>query len=388
MIVPDLAKRIAWYQAHLQPEDPKQGDGIASWTITSEYMPKAELASKYGSPIWGCMGSPASGGMLMLTPEDITARRAHIVAAVPEKPSDLAQLDRTLIHECGHILVAHLNIPRSDEENIMHSVDNLFFKLTPDEGIALARAIHDPTARAYPAQEGSMPDVPDDKKDKPEPAKAQDGAPRDLAAIEADMLATRLANGDLTALLDEWLAAKMAATSGASAEAAPPPPAPPMGMKPEDAYAREMATERKAMLEGLVKAYVITDDKQKTAILNCGTVARAQEILSAFPRSITAPTMGLPGHPSTPAAGGAVTKKNVFKPSGNEASMARARIMVDTDEALPEISAPGCTKFTAAEIQDHGKLMEMSVFKGWAFARKHSDAQVARARARMPGGAQ
>lgn len=390
MIVPDLGKRIAWYQTHLRPEDPKQGDGIVSWTITSEYMPGAELAAKYGSPIWGCMGSPASGGMLMLTSEDIAARRAHIVVALPEKPEDLAQIDRTLIHECGHILVAHLNIPRSEEENIMHSVDNLFSKLTPDEGIALARAIHDPTARAYRAQEGSMPPTDQENKDKPEPAKAQDGAPRDVAAIQGDIAKAALAGQSCEELCKELALALVAAGSaaGSAPASAPPPPPPAMGMKPEDAYARKIAESTKEALEALVEAHVIVDAKQKTAILNCGSIARAREILSAFPRNITAPQMGLPGHPSTPAGGGKVEKKNVFKPSGNEASMARARVMVDPDEDLPAINAPGCTKFTPEEIQSSGKLMEMSVFKAWPHARKHSDAQVARARARMLGGAQ
>ena len=392
MIIPDLAKRVSWYQTHLQPEDPKQGPGIASWTITAEYMPGAELATKYGSPIWGCMGSPASGGMLMLTPEDIAARRAHIVVALPEKPADLAQIDRTLIHECGHILVAHLNIPRSDEENIMHSVDNLFSKLTPDEGIALARAIHDPAARAYRAQEGSMPpEVADDKKDKPEPAKAQDGAPRDVATIMADLIKASTAGQPTEELVKELVIAQaIAGANGPASEpaSAPPPPPPAMGMKPEDAYARQIATTTKEALEALVEAHVITDVKQKNAILNCGSIARAREILSAFPCNITAAQMGLGSHPSTPAGGGKVEKKNLFKPSGDAASMARARVDADPDEELPTIEAPGCTKFTAERIQSEGKLMEMSHWKAWRHIRKNADANTARARARMPGGAQ
>lgn len=390
MIIPDLAKRVAWYQTHLQPEDPNQGPGIASWTITAEYMPGAELAAKYGSPIWGCMGSPASGGMLMLTPEDIAARRAHIVVTLPEKPADLAQVDRTLIHECGHILVAHLALPRADEENIMHSVDNLFSKLTPDEGIALARAIHDPAARAYRAQEGSMPEVADDKKDKPEPAKAQDGAPRDVATIEVELAKAQMSGQPIEALALELALALVArgAAGGAEPASVPPPPPPAMGMKPEDAYARQVAASTKEALEALVEAHVITDAKQKSAILNCGSIARAREILSAFPRNITAPQMGLGGHPSTPAGGGKVEKKNVFKPSGDAASMARARVDADPDEELPAIEAPGCTKFSAERIQSEGKLMEMSHWKAWRHIRKNADANTARARARMPGGAQ
>ena len=68
--------------------------------------------------------------------------------------------------------------------------------------------------------------------------------------------------------------------------------------------------------------------------------------------------------------------------------MARARVDADPDEELPAIEAPGCTKFSAERIQSEGKLMEMSHWKAWRHIRKNADANTARARARMPGGAQ
>ena len=59
-----------------------------------------------------------------------------------------------------------------------------------------------------------MPDM-EDKKDKPdkEAPAMQEGAPRDIAAPSGRDLKTRLAGGDVAALLDEVACGKMAATA-------------------------------------------------------------------------------------------------------------------------------------------------------------------------------
>jgi hypothetical protein len=305
MILPDLGKRIAWYQAHLQPEDTRQGDGIALWTITHEYMSGFDLEARYGARVWGCMGSPASGGMMKLTSEDVAARRAHIVVRVPEKPSDLAQIDRTLIHECGHILVAHLNIPRSDEENIMHSVDNLFSKLTPEEGVALARAIHDPTARAYRAEVGNMPDATEEKKEPDKgaekPAMAAEGAPRDVATIQGEIAKAALAGAPVDELAKE-LALALVAAGSAAGNGVPvvEPAAPPvMGMKPEDAYARGQKAGEAVAESKAVKAYAESLEgltpEQKVEVADAPSMARAQRLVKSYPRQTP---IALPPHPA------------------------------------------------------------------------------------------
>lgn len=327
MILPDLGKRLEWYKAVMSPEDPEQGPGISNWTITAEYVPRAQLAQWYGAPVWGCMGSPESRGLEKLTPENVAAKRAHILVCMPETAEDLKEADRTLVHECGHILVAHLGIPRAEQENIMHSLDHLYSKLTPEEGVALARAIADPTARAYRAaakKEGDMPDpTNEENKDKPdkEAAAAQEGS----AEMSVEEIKAALVKAVLDGQPTEELAKKLvAAMATAGAEAASPPPAPEpmpeaaptMGMKPEEAYARgqksgEAAATAKANREA-VKAFAesLDDDRvtpeQRAEIAEAPSMARAQRLLKTYPRATQGATLGVSAGKVTGAKPGAI----------------------------------------------------------------------------------
>ncbi len=341
-IIPDLAERIAWYQERLRPEDAAFGNGIADWTISSEYQddPQSENG---GGPIWGCMCSPSRlPELLKLQPEDIAAKRAHIIVRTPKTPDDIAEIERTILHELGHVLVAPMQSEnREAEENAMHSLDHFFSKtkLSPEQGAILARAFQNPMARAYRAKEKAMPDM-EENKDKPdkEAPKMQEGAPRDIAAISAD-----IANADptdtakLAALAIEYrqaLVAKATEAMAGNGPASVPPPPPTMGMKPEDAYARartEWAKERTEAIEAIIEANPHLDDKQKAMARKQTTVAAARELIATYPRVANQnepARMGMQGNPKT-------DPKAAMKP------MARAMATAAENPMLRKLSGIG-----------------------------------------------
>lgn len=305
MILPDLAKRVAWYQEHLRPEDPAHGTGISDWTITAEYRPGEALDAALGSQVWGCMGSPLTGGLTKLTPEDITAKRAHVLIRTPRTPADLAEVDRTLIHELGHCLAAGLQLPRDAEEEVMHSLDHLCSKLLPEEGLALARALQNPMARAFRA-EATMPE-PNPTEPKPEEKKpmAQEG-PRDVAAIQADIVKAVLAGQPVEELAKELVAAQALAGAGtpepASTPEPPMPPAPPtMGMKPEEAYQRVQAAQKEA-IEAIIEANPHLTKEQASMARKQATAKDARELVATYPRPANQndqATLGMRGNPKT-----------------------------------------------------------------------------------------
>jgi hypothetical protein len=308
-ILPNLDELGAQYQGAMRPEDDRFGNGIADWTITYEWDPDPK--SSAGKPIWGCMCSPSilekEGVRAKLTSEDIAAKCAHIVVRVPKNVDELKEPPRTIFHEQGHILLAALNLPRDKEEEIMHSLDHVFSKLSPEQATALARAFQDPMARAYrapTAKEGDMPDATEQENKEPdkEAPKMQEGA-RDAAAINAD-----IANADptdaallakLAAELRQALIAKAVAPIAGNATAAEPVPPPVMGMKPEDAYARAKREESKKAVKTLVDNLPGLGDKQKKYLHGRASVEEVNEALEAMPRAVAASTaVALPEHPS------------------------------------------------------------------------------------------
>jgi hypothetical protein len=368
MILPDLAREIAWWQARMRPSDERFGNGIADWTITAEYVDRLSVP-EHGA-VWGLTCSPSSlPEIRSLTPEDISAKRAHIMVRTPVNTRDLTELAETLPHELVHVLDAPMQAPVSAEENAAHSLAPLLAELRkndPARATLLARAIaNPPMARAYREKEGDVPE-PENKEPKDDKAPAQEGGdkkpPMQEGAISLDgeAAAEIVAAGDANAAL-EFIKKLLGAAAGAliGGGAAEPAQAPEMGMKPEDqAYARAMAGERKEMLAGLVEANPHLDEKQKAAVIGCDTVARARVFIAAIPR-VTEARMGLGGHPATAAGGGKYAPRNGFKPSGNKASMARLRVVAEDDDI---ITAPGCRVHTAEEIAETGKLMTMSIW--------------------------
>lgn len=376
---PNLAEMVTKYQAILAPEDPKFGEGISGWDITSEYDPDPSSESD-GAPIWGCMCSPSvlasEGKRVKLQPEDIAEERAHIVVRTPKNRDDLLEVERTVIHELGHVLHAKLDLPRDAEEEIMHALDNFFANygkvkssadqyvdfansravaecttiakglLIEEAGKILYQSLQNPMARAYRAKDKAMPDSIEEKKDPDketkEAPKMAEGAPRDIGTIEAELLKTRLAGGDIGALLDEWLAAKMAATAAgapaAAAMAAAPEVPPGMGMKTEEAYARAKHEEGKKAVKTLVDNLPGLDAKQKKYLHGRVSIEEVNEALEAMPRVQT--PVGLPEHPAK--GKGAPVARNVGGLAGADASaMARSMGAKRSTVMMPKILPNG-----------------------------------------------
>lgn len=290
---PNLAEMVAKYQAFLAPEDPRFGDGIAGWDITSEYddNPQSENGS---GPIWGCMCSPSvlvsEGRRVKLQPEDIAAKQAHIVVRKPQSRAELIEVERTVMHELGHVLHAKLNLPRDAEEEIMHSLDHFFSKLSPEQGAILARSFQNPMARAYraTAKEGDMPDVNEEKKEPDKEApKMQEGA----VSLDGKAAAEIVASGDANAAL-EFIKKLLGEAAGAliggpAAEPMAPPEPPSMGMKPEDAYARgkkeaETTATAKATKEAVgafADAVEGISDEQRAMVRECSSIDHAKRLV-------------------------------------------------------------------------------------------------------------
>lgn len=347
-IVPDPHELIARYQDLLRPEDPAFGNGIADWTISSEYQNDPQSQDGNG-PIWGCMCSPSMlPELVKLQPEDIAAKRAHIILRRPKSIADIAELHRTVLHELGHVLVARMGSEnREAEENAMHSFDHFFSKFSPEQSAVLARSFQNPMARAYRAKEGDMPDVIEEDKDKqpdkPAPA-MQEGAPRDIATIEQELLAARLANdtAKMAALQDEWFAAKMAATAATPAPVAPVEP-PTMGMKPEDAYARKSAEDRKEAIEAIIDANPHLADNQKAMIRKMPTVKDARELAASYPRAANQNDpvrMGMQGNPKLGNEGAPKTLQGGL-PAEDSAAMARSMGAKENKPQAPHINKRG-----------------------------------------------
>ena len=366
MIAPNLSERIAWYQERLRPEDSAMGNGIADWTITAEYRSGLEVD---GSPIWGCMCSPSMlPDLQKLTADDIAAKRAHIIIRMPENADDLAEVERTLLHELGHVLVAPMqSTNREAEENAMHSFDHFFSKLSPEQGAILARAMQNPMARAYRAKEKTMPDM-EDKKDKPdkEAPKMQEGAPRDIPTISAD-----IANADpsdtalLAKLAIEYRQALIAeatkAMGGNGPASQPTPAAPPeMGMKPEEAYQRKVNAEAVKVFVDMLE---VSDDK-KAYLRKQPTIAGVKEALDFVGKENA--KMGFEGHPAMRGKGDD-EPESVFYPSGNKSTMAACRVMARKKDG---ISARGIYKCSPQEQRETGQLMRFSLTDAYPMLRE------------------
>lgn len=336
MITPDLAKRIAWYQDRLRPEDPAFGNGIADWTITAEYDNDPQSENGTG-PIWGCMCSPSllasEGVRAKLQAEDIAAKRAHIIVRTPKSAADLAEIERTILHELGHVLVAPMESEnREAEENAMHSLDYFVGRLSQEQGIVLARSFQNPMARAYRAENTAMPDpIEEDKKPDKEAPKMAEGGPRDVATIQGEIAKAALAGQPVDELAKELALALVAAGSAAGSAAAPVAPSEPptMGMKPEEAYARGKKEAEAAGEKKLVDRFANTlkgsiSDDQLAMVRRMPTLDDAEALVKTYPRQTSGQTMGaLPG--KTPGkTGPAPIAREGGLPIEDASAMARA----------------------------------------------------------------
>lgn len=198
-----------------------------------------------------------------------------------------------------------------------------------------------------------MPDPIEDKKEPDKQAPAmQEGAPRDIAAISAD-----IANADptdtakLAALAIEYRQALVAKATEAMAGNGPastpePPMAPPtMGMKPEDAYARartEWAKERTEAIEAIIEANPHLDDKQKAMARKQSTVAAARELIATYPRVANQnepACMGMDKNPKLGAPAARAVEGGL--PPEESAAMARSMGAKENKPQPPHVNARG-----------------------------------------------
>lgn len=336
MNIPNLDEIIQWFKDRMRPKDIAIGAGISDWDITAEYVPGLEVA---GQPAYGALCSPGNHEIFP-TQEDVSAKRAHFLIRPPSDEKGVKELRVTFFHECNHILQSMFAAPgngnRVGMENQTHSMDNFLSQLTPDDIALFARHIPPEMARAYRAEEGSMPDATEDPKKPDKPAMAE-GAPRDAAAISAD-----IANCDptdtakLATLAVELRQALIAKAVQPIADNGPPsvkePMAPPtMGMKPEDAYARKILENTQEAIGAVITAYGITDEKQIAAIRKMPTVKDASDLIAAFPRAANQndqAKLGMLGNPKTdPKLGGAQEKPMARAMREGLANQAICRVM-------------------------------------------------------------
>jgi hypothetical protein len=248
----------------------------------------------------------------------------------------------------------------------MHSLDHVFSKLTPAEGAVLARAIMNPMARTYRAGDGNMPDPTEDKDKKPpeggdkKPAMQEgSGAPRDIAAIQADLAKADPTDsallGKLAVEMREALIAKgIEAQSGPASEPAPAP-APQMGVEQQDAYARGKREAQAEAVKTFVEALEVPDDK-RAYLREQPTIAAVKKALAFLPKG--AATMGFDGHPAARAKDVDDDAPSVFYPSGNKGTQAAFRVMARKKDG---ISARGIHKCSPQEQRETGQLMRFSL---------------------------
>lgn len=128
-----------------------------------------------------------------------------------------------------------------------------------------------------------------------------EGAPRDVAAITADIVKAILGGQPIEELGKELV---MAQALAGAAGAAPAPAAPieptTMGMKPDDAYTRAKRDADKAAVKVLVDNLPTerVDEKQKKYLHGRASIAEVNEALEAMPRAQTDKVITLAEHPA------------------------------------------------------------------------------------------
>jgi len=341
--IPDLKALVSWWQNFLVPDDKDLGNGLSDYTITSEYVPNLTLEGL--GNVWA-----------LLLPPDLENKRAHIQVRTPTNEREAKEVNRSVFHELGHILAAPLRSTNTAaEENMMHSLDKIggrLAELDPEYPRIFARIMTTQyKARAYRAEEGSMPDPIEPNKDKPDVPKAQEGAPRDVATIQGDIAKAAMAGQPVDELAKELALALIAAGSGgAPAPASEPMPAamPTMGMQQEQAYARKAIENKHEAIEAILEANPHLDDKQKAMARKQSSVKDARELIASYHRPATDPakpkevTMGLGGHPATPEGGGKTLSVRARAMQADPEVKARIqRATSDADTAGLSLDIPG-----------------------------------------------
>ena len=354
MSLPNLEEIIGWFKERMRPKDQTIGNGIADWTITAEYVPDLIVD---GTPAYGALCSPGDK-TIFPSQEDVDAKRAHFLIRPPSDEKSTKELRVTFFHECNHILQSMFASPggsnRTGMENQTHSMDNFLSLLTPEEITLFARHIPTEAARAYRAEEGSMPDaVPDPKKEPDKgtekPAMAE-GAPRDVATIQGDIAKAALSGLPCEELCKELalalVAAGSAAGNGPSSTKEPIVP-PTVGMTPEQAYARKIAENTKESIEAIVEANTHLTDSQKAMARKQSSAKDARELVSTYPRAANQNDQAKLGMPKDAKAQGDKAEK----------PMARAIREAGDNPALRRILGIGAMERDGIYVEPGGGIL-------------------------------
>ncbi len=327
---------------------------------------------------------------------DVTRTAATIRILTPTTPELLAEFPQTLCHEILHAKHASAEMPGAIEEPLVEDLAEALVTLrssAPAQARILARAINERTllASRVGARAG--------------------GKQMDPEQLKAILAALKEGNGEAAlALLEELLAAAVTgeAQPADQASAAAPPPAeddkPAMGLDPEkdkddmarSAVARQLAdlearqrADREAAVDAVLDTRPDLSNEQRARLRARGIVAGLAELradIAAFcmPPKETKARMGadrLPRQP-TPGETKSEAKGRGFRPSGNEESMRRLRVVAEPSD---ELFAPGCKLHDEQEREATGRLMTMSIWGALPALRKASEESVAK-RARKMGG--
>lgn len=377
-MIPDLAKELAYWAPRLN---------LQKWTITMVYKDEVRHPET-GQSAWG-----------MCTP-NARAKTATIEIRRPRTAADIAEVHETIVHELLHCVHAAAEIGVEEEERIVWTLAPLLADLRTSEPVR-ARVL----MRAIAARPKTVLLVHRARAE----GKAMD--PKLLAALAAKLLEMADLPEEAKSIVQEILKAATPAeappgdTEPPLAQDKPPadtsgkPPGddkPAMGMteNPEDKRYRLLAekqvADRAAAVDGILKTRPDLSEKQRTRLRTLGNAEGIAALNADLEDLVPAPKPAAAGEQSRarmgldkPPATKTGAKKNVFRPSGNAASMTRLRVIAEESD---EITAPGCVLHDEAERQETGKLLTMSIWDALPALRKSVEANV-RMRAQRTGAA-
>ena len=194
----------------------------------------------------------------------------------------------------------------------------------------------------------------------------QEGAPRDIGAIQADMAKADPTDAALLAKLavelrEALIQKGIEAQGGGDPASQPAPVAPPeMGMKPEEAYQRKVNVEA---VRAFVDMLEVSDDK-KAYLRKQPTIAGVKEALDFVGKESA--KMGFEGHPAMRGKSDD-EPESVFYPSGNKSTMAACRVMARKKDG---ISARGIHKCSPQEQRETGQLIRFSLTDAYPHLRE------------------
>lgn len=305
-----------------------------------------------------------------------TMRREALIMIDPNGP----ELIPTIAHE-----VVHVKLPEEDSESTVEDLAQALAGLRVSDPIhfaALAKSAARQSKKVFARVRACIGGMMYDPKQLEAAIAALETKDGDkaLEILKAMLLAAATggaASGE-PGMGEPPTPAKDAAAPGEPAKppADPMPPEkkdePKMGMEDQryKALAKAQADDRAAAVDGLLDTRPDLSTKQRARLRELGVAGGVQRLredladLAPAPKqqaaNDTRPRMGV----DKPPTGG---KGKAFRPSGNESSMIRLRLSAEENA---ELTAPGAVLHDAKELEDTGRLFEISIWRGLPAIRK------------------